>query len=345
MRSELKWSLTVIGIMMIFPCFSLLSQSAQTVDTAAAVSPEKTVSAVSSVVSSVISQAKSSASSKSGNIIYKVKNHKTGKILSLKASDYIKGVVAAEIPPTYETEAIKAQAVASNTFALRMIAACNPDSGYYFTTDPSKHQAYLSPEEMKARYKNKYNEYYKKISDAVDSVISQVITYKNEPISAVFHSTCGGYTENSENIWGAETPYLKSVKSNDTSSPYYNNKKLVKSDDVKSVLKQNYPKIKLSSSKNEWFKITKRSQAGSVISAKAGSIKITGSNLRYIFGLNSQNISISYDKSKDVFIFESKGFGHCVGMSQYGANELAKQGKDYKEILKHYYTGVKIQKI
>ncbi len=293
------------------------------------------------------SSSESTAQTSAGNVIYKVYDVSSDKVLSLKASDYIKGVVGAEIPASYETEAIKAQAVAANTYALRIIAQNNTDEslkGASLSTDPNKYQAYKSKKQLKKIYGADFEKNYKKISDAVDEVIDQVIVYNDEPIAAVFHAVSAGMTENSEDVWGNSVSYLKSVKSEkDKTSPDYSSTVSFKASEVKSKLKNSYEILKLPLFKSNWFKITTRSNAGSVEKIKIGNIEAAGQDIRLIFSLHSSNFTVSY--KNDVFTFETKGYGHGVGLSQYGANELAKQGKSYKEILTHYYTGVTIKKI
>ena len=283
------------------------------------------------------------------NNFYRIKNHKTGEIMTLSPADYIKGVVAAEIPISYQTEALKAQAVAAHTYALRQIDTelTNPTSdleGAYLSTDPAHFQAYVSKEEMREMWGNNYDINYKKLSDAVDAVIGEVVTFEDEPIIAAFHAISGGKTESAETVWGKEVSYLKPVDSEgDELSPEYETDIKLKEEEVKKALLGKYPKIKLSDDRTKWFAIQKRTDSGTVTELKAGDQTITGRELREILKLSSSNFSVSYQDG--MFTFASLGKGHGVGMSQYGADYLARQGKDYKEILTHYYTGVKITKI
>ena len=286
--------------------------------------------------------------SKSSSIIYKVFNHKTNKVFEVSASDYIKGVVAAEMPASFHPEALKAQAVAANTFAVRVMAlnkAATDRSlkGAYFSTDPAKFQAYKSIPELKLVYKNSFDDAYKKISDAVDSVIDKIIVHKNKPIVAAFHSMSGGQTEDAKNVWGTETAYLKSVKSpQDKQVKNYVSSTVLSSDEVVRLLKKQFPRISFGKKKESWFKNISRFGTGSVISVKIGKTTIPGTKLRSVLGLRSTNFTVSYNKSADGFTFTTKGYGHGIGMSQHGANALAQSGKSYKDILTHYYTGISI---
>lgn len=305
---------------------------------------KNTSSVFSETTSSIASTTANTFNKSAGNVIYKMYDVNTKEVKSLKASEYIKGVVGAEMPLSYSTEALKAQAVAANTYALRIIAQNNADkslNGAYFSNDPKKFQAYKSKEELKKTYGDKFDEYYKKLSDAVDEVIDKVIVYNNEPIVAVFHAVSTGVTENAENVWGNKVSYLKSVDSNaDKTSPSYQTTTTLTPKEIKEKLKKHYPKISFSIFKNKWFIIKKSLPSGVITEIKVGNITLNGNELRNILGLKSACFTVCYKNGN--FEFTTKGYGHGVGLSQYGANELAKQGKNYKQILKHYYTGVEI---
>ena len=348
MKKILSAAAIIALILLIIPTVAFVSQSAPP-------NAKEIFSSQNSSQSSEKSDNGSQTSSSSntayktaaGNVIYKIYDASSDKVLNLKASDYIKGVVAAEIPASYETEAIKAQAVAANTYALRIIAQNKDDKslkGASLSTDPNKHQAYKSKAQLKKLYGADFEKSYKKISDTVDQVIDRVIVYKNEPIAAVFHAVSAGRTENSADVWGSSVSYLKSVKSeSDETSPDYLSTVTISASQVKNKLKGNYQKLRMPFFKSNWFKILSRSAAGSVEKVKIGNVQATGQDIRLMFSLNSANFSVSYKRG--IFTFTTKGFGHGVGLSQYGANELAKQGKNYEQILKHYYTGVTIKKI
>ena len=191
---------------------------------------------------------------------------------------------------------------------------------------------------------NNYDINYKKLSDAVDAVISEVITYEDEPIIAAFHAISSGKTESAQTVWGRDVNYLKPVDSEgDELSPEYETDTQLKEEEVKKALQGKFPKIKLDSDPNKWFTTKKRSDSGTVTELKAGDQIMTGRELRELLKLSSSNFNISYQNG--MFTFASLGKGHGVGMSQYGADYLARQGKDYKEILTHYYTGVKITEL
>lgn len=272
----------------------------------------------------------------------------SGKVVELSASDYIKGVVAAEIPMDYETEAIKAQAVAAHTYALRMrdVQKSGEDSslnGADFSDDPSRFQAYVSREEFNKMYGDKAEEYWKKCSDAVDEVIGKVMLYEEQPIAAAFHSTSSGKTESAEVVWGNAFAYLVPVESTeDESAPGYLYEKKMTYAEVEEALKKAYPDIVLGGEKADLFKIEKTSESGTVTEAKVGSMTLSGVQIRSALSLRSAGFTVSYQEDGDSYTFKTKGLGHGVGMSQYGANEMASSGKKYEEILKHYYTGIEL---
>ena len=282
---------------------------------------------------------------------FKLLRTETNEVLELSAADYIKGVVAAEIPMDYEVEAIKAQAVAAHTYALRLrdVQKSGEDSslnGADFSDDPSKYQAYVSREEFNEMYGDKAEELWKKCSDAVDEVIGKVMLYQDQPIAAAFHSTSSGKTESAEVVWGNAFEYLVPVDSvADENAPTYNSEKELSYAEVEKILKAAYPDIVLGGEKAELFKIQKTSDSGTVTEVQVGSMTLSGIQLRAAFSLPSANFTVSYQQDGDRYIFKTKGLGHGVGMSQYGANEMARSGKGYEEILKHYYTGIELAEL
>lgn len=238
--------------------------------------------------------------------------------------NYIISVVAAEMPPTFHEQALKAQAVAARTYAVNQI-----------TRDPSVSlqsigQAYLSLSEMKDNWGDSFDEYYKKISECVYSTKGEIMLYGEEPILAVFHSTSAGMTESAGNIWPQSLPYLVSVESReDEQSPEFLSEKSVPVADFISLL---------GAKAGDEFIITKKSGAGYVLEATFGDKKFTGTQLRDIFQLKSTSFTLRQDG--DSIIFSTKGYGHGVGMSQYGAQYMAEGGSGYTEILSHYYSGI-----
>lgn len=253
--------------------------------------------------------------------------------------EYIKGVVAAEMPALFDIEALKAQAVCARTYALRAIEAMGQ------TTDvlpnPSDiGQAYKTKEELKEQWGENFDEYYNNIETAVNETYGEIMVYNDEPILAVFHSTSAGYTENSENIWESALPYLKSVESSgDIYAPQYETSTELSYDKIKELFISKYPSISFSSdSLISQIKINSVSNAGYITSVTVGGVTMSGLDIRGVLGLRSASFTMT-DTGNSI-IFTTKGYGHGAGMSQYGAEAMAEEGYTYKEILNHYYTDI-----
>lgn len=270
------------------------------------------------------------------NQITKVYSPEIEIIQDIGIEEYIKGVVSAEMPALFEEEALKAQAVAARTYALKKMK----DNKDIVETDIG--QAYLSKEELKQNWGSNYNTYWKRISKAVDATKNQVMMYDNEMIDAVFHSTSAGYTENSENMWSVSLPYLRGVESHqDENSPDFVTEKSIKVEEVIGKLQNKYKDIVLTDvALLQQMQIVQRSEAGYILQIQIGNKILTGREVREVLGLKSSNFTIH--QKGDELIFTTRGYGHGVGMSQYGANYMAQEGKSYDEILKHYYQGIKI---
>lgn len=277
---------------------------------------------------------------------FKLYNHKTKKVETISVRDYLISVVGAEMPASFHTEALKAQAVASHTYALNMKnqQQKSPNkslNGADLSTDPATSQSYMTKEELKEFYGEHFDTYYKKISEAVDSVIDKIIVYHNEPIAAAFHSISGGLTEDPANVWGKSLDYLKPVLSDgDFLAPDYESKVTLTSDEVKAKLSAKFPDIQWTTEQKKWIAIKTLTDSKSVKEADVCGTTVSGADLRSVLGLNSAYFTVSFADGK--FTFDVKGKGHGVGMSQYGADYLARQGKSYEDILKYYYSDVAI---
>lgn len=274
-------------------------------------------------------------------------NAETGDVSVLHMRDYIIGAVAAEMPASYHDEALKAQALACFTYAVRKIREeeKKPNAslkGAHVSTDSRVHQAYMSVDQMKERWGDQFAAYYDKIAADVDAVAGKMIVYNDEPIVAVFHAISSGKTETAENIWGGSSyPYLASAESEgDVLSPQYATTSMLTEKQFAAIAK-NISGVSLGDDPGSWVSETKLSETGTVISVKIGGKELTGTQVREAFSLRSPTFSISYDND-GTFTFQVSGYGHGVGMSQYGADYMARQGSSYEEIIKHYYTGVSI---
>ena len=277
---------------------------------------------------------------------YKVLDISTGKILEVDKLDYIIGAVCAEMPATFETEALKAQAVAAHTYAERQVKREkeNPTPelcGADFSNDTSKYQGYFTLNQAKQYYGDNFDLYYSKISNAVKDVSQYIITYENEPIVSAFHSMSAGKTESAENAWGSPVDYLVSVDSSfDTSAPKYFEEAKFSPDILKQKLTASFPDIQLGDDFRKWLEIVKVSEAGTVLSLKAGNLTLSGDEIRTALSLRSASFEIKYTDTE--IIISTKGYGHGVGMSQYGANSMAQEGKSWQDIINHYYKNCQI---
>jgi len=270
-----------------------------------------------------------------------------GEVYDIPVRDYVIGAVCAEMPALFSTEALKAQAVAAHTYAVRQALyernnhtddLCGAD----FSDDSSRFQAFFSEDEIRERYGENFDEYYGKVAEAADSVIDEILVYRDEPIIAAFHSMSSGITESALNVWGTQTDYLVPAESpDDTEAPGFEEEYSFTADEIRSRLQTNYSGIQLDSDCSKWFEITSVSSSGTVLKMNAGDKEITGYDLRQLLSLRSASFTIDYSADKG-FSITTRGYGHGVGMSQYGANSMAESGKDYREILLHYYSGTEI---
>lgn len=268
------------------------------------------------------------------NKIIKVKRIDTGNIEEVPLEKYVLGVVAGEMPASFNMEALKAQAVASRTYVLKK-AESNKD---YDVEDSTTNQVYIDDNKMKEKWQNNYDELLKKIKNAVDETRGEVLLYNNELIDAMFFSTSNGYTENSDDVFSSSLPYLVSVESNwdKTESPVFSS--------TKEVTKKEFL-FNLGLSDSNTIDVTniERTKTGRVKNITINKKVFKGTKIRSIFGLKSTSFTINI--KNDVVTFNVNGYGHGVGMSQYGANGMAKEGYNYKEILKYYYQNSDIKKI
>ena len=252
--------------------------------------------------------------------------------------DYIKGVVAAEMPALFEKEALKAQAVSARTYAVRKMQENNSTDVPYDIG-----QAYITLEQMQQKWGDKFQNYYRKISEAVDETRGQIMVYDNEPILAVFHAESAGKTESAENVWQQQIPYLKSVDSSlDKNAPDFEKSVSLTNDEVVKRFCNKYRDISLDSKAlAQQIKILSYTPAGYVQQVQVGNQILSGREVRETLGLRSSNFTIQ--SQNNTMIFTTKGYGHGAGMSQYGAQFMAKEGKNYKQILQHYYTGISFE--
>ncbi|HEY4551594.1 MAG TPA: stage II sporulation protein D [Bacillaceae bacterium] len=268
----------------------------------------------------------------------------SNKIEKLPIEEYVIGVVASEMPADFEKEALKAQALAARTYiASHLLRAgeSEPAEGYD-VTDTVQHQVYKSPDEIKAIWKREYKwntakmeKALGKIKEAVKETEGQILTYNDKPITASFFSTSNGFTENAEDYWENSAPYLKSVESPwDSQSPKFTAQQTLSIAEFEKELGVTLPK------NQEIGTITGRTAGKKVATVEIGGKVFTGREIREKLKLRSTDFGMV--RKGDSIIITTKGYGHGVGMSQYGANGMAKEGKTYEDIVRHYYRDIRI---
>lgn len=271
---------------------------------------------------------------------FRILNAETKTVTEMSAKEYIFGVLAAEMPALYDQEALKAQAVASYTFACYRRAE-NADKDYDLTTDFNTDQSFITEEKARERWGEKADEYADKLKNAVNEVENLALTYDGKPILAVYHAVSSGRTEDCKNVWGGDYPYLRAVASPcDTLAPDYISKAVFSEEEVKNKLTE---KCGLSGEPSGWFGKPERTPSLTVTSVDICGTKLSGAEIRALFSLRSASFETEYKDGR--FTFTVYGYGHGVGMSQYGANYMAKQGSGFKEILLHYYSGCRVERL
>lgn len=277
---------------------------------------------------------------------YKVLDVSTGQVIEVTEREYVIGAVCAEMPATFETEALKAQAVAAHTYAerQRLRERQNPTAelcGADFSNDTSKYQGYFTENQAKQFFGENFEMNYSKISAAVDEVLPCILTYKDEPIISAFHSMSSGKTESAENAWGAAVDYLIPVdSSSDKSAPRYLEEIRYSEDVLKYQLETAFPEIQLGDDFKSWLSVADVSDSGTVLTASVGNLTVSGNAIRLALALRSSCFEVRYED--DEAVITTRGYGHGVGMSQYGANSMAAEGKTWREILEHYYPNCTI---
>lgn len=273
------------------------------------------------------------------------------RIATMDLEEYVKGVIAGEMPAEFELEALKAQAVAARTYAVKKMSLFggggDPEHpGSDISTDAGQHQAWLSEMTLKERWgRNKYEKYWRKISQAVEETRGLVAVYQGDPIHAMFHSTCGQRTASAEEVWGFDYPYLKSVDCHwDKKSPRYNDRKEMTYAEVGQKLGfvVSAPAASLTGIQDV-VTVLSRTPSGRVQQVKVGDKTVSGQQIREKLELRSNHFAIEGNAEK--LVFKTQGYGHGVGLCQYGADGQAKEGRSFREILRYYYTGVEIKSI
>ncbi len=270
---------------------------------------------------------------------------KTEEVEEVDLEQYLYHVVSAEMPADFELEALKAQAVVARTYTL--FKAQNKKHENADICDESTCcQAWISKEDRLARWEEEKRESnWQKIEQCVQETRGKIVTYNKEPINAFFHSNSGGRTELPVNVWGgSDFPYLQVVETaGEEGYKQYASEVELSKEELLEKLKEKYADIQIDFAKDEEIKILEYTDSNRVKTVQFGNHQLSGVETRTLLGLKSTNFEIS--KEAETIKFKVKGYGHGVGMSQTGADTLAKQGKNYEEIIHHFYANVEIQEI
>lgn len=265
------------------------------------------------------------------------------RVKSISVRDYVRGALAAEMPASFHMEALKAQAVSAHTYALYCAEAAhhNPDAqigGADFSADPKNRRGFITESEAKNLFGTRYDYYWGRICEAADTALDYVLLYEGQPILAAYHASSVGMTEAAENVWPNPLPYLVPVESvGDPLSPGYKTEVRMTEEAVRRALEQAFPGIRLDGPPEGWMVPTTFSSSGYILEAQVGDQLVSGSALRFALDLRSSAILIDFADGN--FNFTTTGYGHGVGLSQYGADYLARQGESFEDILLHYYPG------
>jgi len=264
----------------------------------------------------------------------------TGEIAEISAVDYLIGCLFAQIPPGYHSEALNAQAVAAHTYALRL-ALNNAGSEADFSNSSVTCQPYFTETQAREYYGEEYALYFPKIKQAAEYGATRVITYNNEPIYAVYHSVSAGATNTARYVWGVDFPYLQSVPSAwDREFANFVSTNEISTLGMRDLLLSFDPDIIMPLDFTQWFAEFTSDRNGYVMEVNARNTTLSGGDLWRILNLRSAAFEINY--TGGVFVATTLGHGHGVGLSQFGADYMARRGHDSDDILKYYYTNITI---
>lgn len=268
------------------------------------------------------------------NLAVPVMRQASGEVETVDLETYVSGVVASEMPASFEKEALKAQALAARTYVTKFLS----HSGDEPITDTTTHQVYKNEDELKDIWKDEFAWKKKAIDDAVNETKGEILTYDGQPITAAFFSTSNGWTENAKDYWEEDVPYLASVESkwDEKAAPgFYYEKKI--------PVHEFEEKLGITLTAGEQGNILERTPGNRIKTVEIAGKTYSGREIRESLDLRSTDFE--WVLQGDEVVIKTKGFGHGVGMSQYGANGMALAGSSYKEIVQHYFSGVEITSI
>ncbi len=276
----------------------------------------------------------------------KLLHTKTDEVEELELDNYLLGVVCSEMPVDFEMEALKAQAIVARTYTLYKITTSKKHENADICDDSACCQAWITKEYRLSRWdEDKRESNWAKIEEAVNTTKGKIITYEGKPINAFFHSNSGGITDTATNVWGGTNyPYLQAVQtSGEDSYTQYSSEAVFTKDEFINKIKEYHSNFEIDFSLENQIEILEYTDGERIKTIKIGNLNLSGVEVRTIFGLRSARFKI--DMEDNNIKFEVIGYGHGVGMSQTGADSMAKQGNNCEDIIKHFYTGVEISNI
>lgn len=273
-----------------------------------------------------------------------IQNAADGAVLEVPLLDYMIGAAASEMPVNWPDEALKAQAVASHSYALYQRDHADVDKlgGAWFSADPARRQGYMSEEVLRSYWGDAYEENYARLKGLFEPIAGQVLTWEGAPAAACYHAISCGRTEASENVWSEALPYLAGVDSTlDLAAEGYEQTVTYTAQQMYDALTANFAGLDLTAKPGRWFGEASYTPAGYVESIQVGGVFAKGTDLRAALGLRSACFTVQY--AEGAFAVTTKGYGHGVGLSQWGAKNLALTGKSFEEILAAYFPGTALQ--
>ena len=274
---------------------------------------------------------------------FPVEDQSAGKVVQLSRREYVLGAVAAEMPVSWPDEALKAQAVAAHTYALSCRDHAALQSGAWLTVDPARRQGCLTEPVLRSYWGTAYEQNYARLSALVDEVLNDLLFYDNAPACTSYFAISNGRTEASENVWGTALPYLIPVDSStDLSADNYQYTAVFSAAQVQQAFSSLGITADLAAPES-WFGPVEQTSSGYTKSLIVCGQTVSGTALRQALGLRSTCFTVQYQSGN--FSFTTRGYGHGVGLSQWGAKAMAEQDADYADILAHYYPGTQLHRM
>lgn len=273
----------------------------------------------------------------------KLLHTKTGEVEELDLDQYLLGVVSSEMPASFEIEALKAQAVVARTYTIYKITEEKKHENADICDDSKCCQAWISKDDRFAKWNEEERELnWLKIEEAVNSTKGKIVTYEGRPINAFFHSNSGGTTDTATAVWGGNNyPYLQAVEtSGEDAYTQYSSEVVLSKEEFANKIREYHSEFQIDYSLENQIEILSYTEGERVKEIKIGNLNLSGVEIRNIFKLKSAKFEINIGEEN--IKFNVIGYGHGVGMSQTGADSMARQGKNYEDIIKHFYTGVEI---